>query len=195
MVKKTSINAEYKDLVDKILDEAIPEHSLNNKKVWEHEPELHAKFDKIWAERKQSILSQFDDRAFIATAEENMTEEEKRQPLFIAYRAATKPEAERNAVERAYYKMFASAFDLVSALQENATKKIKKGRKKGRQAWVREPLVHPRGKWTEERLKDAVDHLNNGLSMKRAAFNMGLTGGGLKAALDRHGVNPRSKNK
>lgn len=130
MVKKTTINAEYKDLVDKILDEAIPGHSLNNKKVWEHEPDMHAQFDKIWAERKQSILSQFDDRAFIATAEENMTEEEKRQPLFIAYRASTKPEAERNAVERAYYKMFASAFDLVSALQENANKKIKKGRKR-----------------------------------------------------------------
>jgi len=100
------------------------------KKVWEHEPDMHAQFDKIWSERKQSYLSQFDDRAFIATAEENMTEEEKRQPLFIAYRASTKPEAERNDVERAYYQMFASAFDLVSALQENADKKIKKGRKR-----------------------------------------------------------------
>ena len=60
----------------------------------------------------------------------NMTEEEKRQPLFIAYRASTKPEAERTVLERTYYRMFASAFDLVSALQENATKKIKKGRKR-----------------------------------------------------------------
>lgn len=87
------------------------------KKVWEHEPELHAE-------------SEFDDKAFIAAAEENMTEEEKRQPLFIAYRASTKPEAERTVLERTYYRMFASAFDLVSALQENANKKIKKGRKR-----------------------------------------------------------------
>ena len=100
------------------------------KKVWEHEPELHAEFDKIWDERRASILAEFDDKAFIAAAEENMTEEEKRQPLFIAYRASTKPEAERTVLERTYYKMFASAFDLVSALQENATKKIKKGRKR-----------------------------------------------------------------
>lgn len=55
----------------------------------------------------------FDDKAFIKHFEENMPAEQKEDPLFIAYKASTKPEEERTYQERIYYKIFDTAFNLI----------------------------------------------------------------------------------
>jgi len=47
------------------------------------------------------------------------------------------------------------------------------------------------GKWTEERIKIALDHLHNGLSLTQAAKEMDISRMALTKALERHGVKPR----
>jgi len=47
------------------------------------------------------------------------------------------------------------------------------------------------GKWTEERIKEALEYLYDGMSLSQAAREMGISRAALTNALERHGVKPK----
>lgn len=54
----------------------------------------------------------FNDKAFIKDIEEQMSPEQKEDPLFIAYKASVTPEEEQTPKERMYLKVFEMAFEM-----------------------------------------------------------------------------------
>lgn len=58
----------------------------------------------------------FDDKAFIKDLEEKMSPDDKKDPLFLAYKASVISEEERTAEESIYLKTFEMAFELSELL-------------------------------------------------------------------------------
>ena len=56
---------------------------------------------------------------------------------------------------------------------------------------TKRPIGIHAGKWTNQRINDAKDHLFSGLSLTKTAKEMGITRAALTAALKRHNAMPR----
>jgi len=53
------------------------------------------------------------------------------------------------------------------------------------------PIGQHAGKWTPERLKTAIDHLFNGMSLTQTATEMGISRAALTNALERNKIRPK----
>lgn len=91
----------------------------------------------------------FDDKAFIKNIEEQMSPEQKEDPLFIAYKASVTPEEEQTPKDRYYLKVFEMAFDMTQYMGV---------RKDNRIGFVSE--VEPAANAAFDSLRDHVDKLH-----------------------------------